>query len=402
MEKLTLLAVGGAGCRIIREVAALAGPDARLRLLATDTDAEALSASGVPEENRLLAGEIWRGGRGCGGSVIDGQRAFAHERARLEKLLTGSGMALVIAGLGGGSGSGGAPIVQSVLTKLRIPAVFLLALPFSMEGHSRRRIAEKVITEELIESAGAVIPLPNDLLFSTLEPETPLAEAFRLADSQTAHAALALTVLLNSGNLLAADFAALSALLRRRRSSCGIGVGTAKSGDPESLHALIEGVLDSPLLGGAGRLGEADAVVVALNGPGLTLGEAREIFETLGKYLPAGAETICGAGDVETWGKVLQLTVVTVKFADLAEPAPAEKGLETRRNPESVRPHAAPESDSMVQQTLPFADPGSGTGIMERTTPVIVNGENLDIPTFIRRRVAVDDGKGSWNYSSGN
>ena len=87
--KITVLAIGGAGCRVMRRIAG-EKQSGMLRCMAMDTDRAALENSGVPEECRLLAGERWRNGRGCGGNPLDGQRAVAHERARLEAMLAGS------------------------------------------------------------------------------------------------------------------------------------------------------------------------------------------------------------------------------------------------------------------------------------------------------------------------
>ena len=130
-KEITILALGGAGCRILRALAEAPAAQS-LRLLAADTDAESLARSGVAENCRLLAGARWRGGRGCGGNVIDGQRAMAHERSTLEQMLSGSAMLMVIGGLGGGTASGGVPVVLSVARKLGIPTMFLMTLPFAL------------------------------------------------------------------------------------------------------------------------------------------------------------------------------------------------------------------------------------------------------------------------------
>ena len=132
-----------------------------VRLLALDTDRSALDSTGLPEENLLLAGEVWRSGRGCGGSEIDGQRAVAHERPKLEELLKDSRFLVVIGGLGGGTASGGAPIVLSVAAKLKVPNIFMMTLPFMLEGPRRRNLAEKVLNESLFEVADAVVTLNN-------------------------------------------------------------------------------------------------------------------------------------------------------------------------------------------------------------------------------------------------
>lgn len=119
----------------------------------------------------------------------------------------------------------------SVARKLEIPTLFFVSLPFTLEGHSKRKIAEDTVKEELLGLADAVICLPNDLLFSVLESTTPLSNAFKLADQELSRTVLALTMVLLHGNLLAADFGNFITLLRRKKSFCSIGVGVGVERD---------------------------------------------------------------------------------------------------------------------------------------------------------------------------
>ena len=390
-KQITVLALGGAGCRILRSLAAIPAAQS-MRLLAVDTDAESLMRSGVEESCRLLAGARWRGGRGCGGNVIDGQRAMAHERSSLEQLLSGSTMLLVVGGLGGGTASGGVPVVLSVARKLGIPAMFLMTLPFTLEGHSKRRVAEETVKGELLGLADAVLCLPNDLLFSVLEATTPLAEAFRLADREVSRSVLALTAVLRNGNLLAADFGDFVSLLKRRKSYCSIGVGLSSEADSSvRIDRAMEELLHSPLLGGAGKLGEADAVILSLlGGPELSIGETKAALELASRQVKPEARVIVGAATAEEYRGMLQLCAVMVRLDAESEVAEVmHKSVE--RTPKRSRAGAVAAEDAS-QLTLPFLETVS-KGIMENTTPVIWNGEDLDIPTFKRRNTVLDNGK---------
>ena len=276
-----------------------------VRLLALDTDRASLEATGLPAEDQLLAGELWRGGRGCGGSDLDGQRAVAHERPRLENVLRDSKFLLVLCGLGGGTASGGAQVVTSVAAKLKLPNLFLVTLPFMLEGPRRRNLAEKVLID-LFDVADAVVTLPDDLLFSTLPGDVPLAAAFEMADRECAGTALALSAVLGAGNLLNADMASLTALLKRRKSLCSIGIGIVRGEDgspaEETPEKLVSGMLASPLLGGPQVLKAADAAVVSmLGGADLSLGDVKNTLELVAKYLPAGAEQLTAASSRPDW-----------------------------------------------------------------------------------------------------
>ena len=392
---ITVLAIGGAGCRIMRVLRTLPGADS-VRMLALDTDRASLESTGLPAEDQLLAGEQWRGGRGCGGSELDGQRAVAHERPRLENVLRDSKFLLVLGGLGGGTASGGAPVVMRVAAKLKLPNLFLVTLPFMLEGPRRRNLAEKVLVD-LFDVADAVVTLPDDLLFSTLPGDVPLAAAFETADRECAGTALALSAVLGAGNLLNADMASLTALLKRRKSLCSIGVGIVRGdgGTPaeETPEKLVAGMLASPLLGGPQVLKAADAAVVSmLGGADLSLGDVKNTLELVAKYLPAGAEQLTAASARPDWQGARQLCVLTIKYSEPAEeirPRTVSRPRPEPRQPAAVASGTAPRAGEQLEFEL---EPVS-KGIMERTTPVIWNNEDLDEPTFKRRKIVIDDGR---------
>ena len=393
-EKITILAVGGAGCRIMRLLREQPGAE-KLHLIALDTDRTALDETGLPPENLLLAGELWRGGRGCGGDELDGQRAVAHERARLENFLRDSKFLVVVCGLGGGTASGGAPVVLSVAAKLKLPNFFIVTLPFMLEGYRRRNLAERVLSESLFEISDAVVSLPDDLLFSTLTGDTPLAKAFELADRECAGTVLALSAILSAGNLLNADLASFTTLLKRRKCQCSIGVGALHTAEEcsaaDAPEKLVSGVLASPLLGGPQVLKSADAVVVSmLGGSDLSLGEVRNTLELIGRYIPERAQQLTAASARPDWQNSRQLCVLAVKY-DEETPIPGTAPEARRQAPrrEAAREKAVPEKTE--QLTLQFETVSKG--IMERTTPVMWNNEDLDEPTFKRRNAVVDDGR---------
>lgn len=394
-KEITVLGIGGTGCRIVGSLKE--NPQAApLRLLAVDSDTDGLARSGLPEEARLLAGARWRSGRGCGGSVLDGQRVVAHERSRIEKLLEGVPFLLVVGGLGGGTASGGMPVILSVARKLEIPVLFVVTLPFTLEGHSKRKVAEDTVKEELLGLADAVICLPNDLLFSVLDSTTPLSNAFKLADQELSRTVLALTLLLLHGNLLAADFGSYVTLLRRRKSFCSIGVGIASSEiDGETRgEAALERLLHSPLLGGADKLGEADAVIFTLlGGPELSLGETKQLLELAGRQAGSEAQLIVGASTGEEWSGRIMLSAVTVKFD--AESEAGELLRTSAARPTAKRSRAAAAASVLTsdadQLVLPL-EPVT-KGVMERGAQVKWGNDDLDVPTFKRRNIMIDNGK---------
>ena len=143
-RKITILALGGGGCRIMKEF--VSGHETgQFDLLAVDSDLESLQNSGLPEERWLQAGRLLRSGRGCGGDIISGQQALANERKQLNTLLNGSDVLIIVAGLGGGLASGGMPVILGVAAKLHITTAVLVSLPFNMEGFQRRQLADEPV-----------------------------------------------------------------------------------------------------------------------------------------------------------------------------------------------------------------------------------------------------------------
>lgn len=389
-SKFTIMGIGGAGCRVIGTLRGMSAAE-RVRLAAADTDRAGLENSGLEPQNCLLAGEMWRGGRGCGGSVSDGKAAFGRARTEIANMLSGSSMLLVVAGLGGGTASGGIPVVLSEALRLHIPSVVLVTLPFSHEGNLRRRQAVQTLDEDIHNVADAVIAMPNDLLFSVLPSTAPLAEAFRMADEQVARTALALSELLCAGNLLNADFASFSSLLKRRKNRCSLGVGVSRTEDGSRRPEIaFEQMLSSPLLGGSSRLAEADAVIFSLlGGPELAIGDVQAVFSLAERYVRPDTVMLTSASTAPEWKGMLQFSAVAIKF-DRKEEIPSSP-----ENPPGGRRKSETEDlfgpAAVEQPVLPF-DPVS-KGIMESTQKVVWNGEDLDIPTYIRRNAVIDNGK---------
>jgi len=396
-RKMTILGIGGAGCRIIRQISLAPGAD-KLRLLALDSDTASLEESGLPPENRIIAGMNLRSGRGCGGNEIIGRSAVAVERPRLGRILEGTDILLIIGGLGGGLCTGGLPVILGIARHMHITTMLMLSLPFAMEGYGRRKQADDRICSDLLPLADCLIALPNDLLFSTLPPETPLAQALELADVEMARTAMALSSILFAGNIFSADISNFSAMLKPN-ALCSLGVGVVPAGEENAVEKAVEKMMLSPLLGGPAELQRSDAVIfTVIGGPQLSLGEAKKALDLANKQLDKspGRTVLLGAGTAPEWQDFIQITALTVRYTDksvvkTAAPAAAVKSG-TASRPAAIQRKVAVASDaSFVQQTLELDT--IDKGIMENTTPDFFNGEDLDIPTFKRRGIIVDPGK---------
>ena len=388
-KNITILGVGGAGCRIVGQLAQWEA-SAAIKLLALDTDEKSLRATMLSEEQMILAGRQWRAGRGCGGDDIAGQRAVAAERGKLEKIFADTQLLIIVGGLGGGTCTGGLPVILGVTGKLRIQTMLLLSLPFSMEGFRRKQLADARLISDLLPVADALITLPNDLLFSTLPADTPLAEACELADREIARTALALSAILTAGNLFSADMASFSTVLKRRAAVCAIGVGVVKTSESSPAGAM-EKLLSSPLLGGPDVFNRADAAVLTvLGGKELSLADARASLELLSNQLDKSPErtVLLGAGTSDDWQGIMQLTALLIRYLD----EPGNKHSAAGNDDSGTKnKRKQRKNQELMQEELPlgFED----KGIMENTTPVFFDDEDLDIPTFKRRGIIIDCGE---------
>ena len=388
----TVLGLGSAGVRIVGELSRFQAASA-LRLLAVDTDQSELAASPLSETQKLLLGGEWYKGLGCGGDVTTGQRAVGNARSALTELLRGSGFLLVVGGLGKGTASGGVGVIQSIARKLELATAYQLTLPFTIEGHSRRRIAEDTLRQELLPVEETVWCIPNDLLFSVLPSTTPLADSFRLSDQENARAALALSAILRCGSLLPVSPADFAALLKRRKSFCSLGTGTGSGAEDGANRctAALERLLESPLLGGREKITGADAVVISLlGGESLELGEARQALDAAARLVRPETRLLVSAGTTPEFGDTVQLTILTVKFDQVEESeqkltAPAAAPARTR----APRKPRTTTVDDLIDE-LPLET--FTKGVMERTQPVFYHNEDLDVPTYQRRRVPIDPG----------
>ena len=386
--KIAVLGLGGGGGRIVSRLSEIA-PWSQLDVAAADTDADALEHVG--EVTRIALGQEWTRQEGCGGDIVLGERAASASAERLREFIQDARLLIVVAGLGGGTGSGAAKVVARLAREAELSAMFLLTLPFAFEGNWRRQEADKCLAP-LRRLADAVIVLPSDLLFTALPADTAATEAFRLADALLAKGVAGLTRLVSAQALVTADFAALKTLLRQRQATCALGVG---QGEGETRwRDAVEAFLDSPLIGGRSALSEADAAVLTmLGGDDMSVGEVQTCLTAFQQHFPESTRLVVGAyADTSLRGRV-QITGLICRYQDAYEPStgpsegaaavPAAKRTKKRREANGA-------AGSPIQGELPLQE--QSLGIFSGTPPTTVAGQNLDIPTFQRRGIHPDVG----------
>ena len=379
---VTVLGLGGGGSRV---ASCLCGdaPTLACKVIAADTDMDALR--GVENIDVIQLGGDWTNQKGCGGDTALGERAASTSAEALNACISGSRLLIVVAALGGGTGSGAARVVGRLAREARVTTLFLATLPFAFEGNWRRREAEKSL-QSLREMADSVIVVPNDLLFTAFSADTPATEAFCLADSLLARALTSLIRLNQANGLIPADFSSFRTVLRKRPATNCLGVGHG-SGEQRWQKAL-DALLDCPLLGGRLNLQQADAAVISiLGGPDLAMGEIQSCLSALQEQFGAQTRIIAGAYASED-ARGLQITALVCRYEEprsSAAPAtrrPAPRPRQARNSPGKSR--------AKIQGELPLIE--QSLGIFAGTPPTTVAGQNLDVPTFQRKGISLDVG----------
>ncbi|NOY82257.1 MAG: hypothetical protein GXP31_14760 [Kiritimatiellaeota bacterium] len=388
----TVLGLGRAGGRVTRALAALPST-APLKLGAADTDADNLAeCTGV---QTLLLGEDWTGRAGCGGDIAVGERAAGGSADRLAAFMRGADRLFIVAGLGGGTGSGACRVAARLVRDMQLPAFFVLTLPFSFEGNWRRTQADAALGE-LRSLVDVAVPVPNDLLFSVLPADTPAAKAFAEADRVLAEGIAGLACLMSAEPLIALDFARFRAALREHPVLCGIGVGRGRG--PERWRRALEGVFEAPLSGGRKAFEKADGAIVALiGGPDLAMGEVQTCLQEFQRACRPSARILAGAAADASFGDAVLLAAIHfTSTAPKTTPADPGEDLQARPTPSGKHPQRggrrrrSTASASELQGELPLQE--RTLGMFAGCPPTTYRGDNLDIPTFQRRGIILDTG----------
>ena len=392
IEKVKILGLGKAGVKIVNSLAEI--PAASwLEFAVADTDKSSLKSSKL--ENSFLIGEEWTQGLGCGGNIIKGERALAHKtNIKIKEFLHNSSLLIIVAGFGGGTATGGAPVIARMAKTENIPVVFAVTLPFAFEGHGKRGTAENQI-KRLIKTPNTIIPIPNDLLYSSLPSSTPFEEAFKKANTEVARTVLGIAELLRDDNLISVDLCDLHNLLCKQKCECGIGIGIAETKDGSArTHLALKTLMDSPLLGGRKRISSADALIVSITGgDDLTIAEMKHTLESITELADKKAQIVVGANTNQLYNEKAQITVIPIIFDKSAEPVEEkpQKRYRGKNSRAAIIRNIGKMKNEAIQLELPFRN--QSRGIFTSTAPTMYKGQDLDIPTFQRQEIHLDKGK---------
>ncbi|VVB74321.1 Cell division protein FtsZ 1 [Candidatus Tiddalikarchaeum anstoanum] len=282
---IKVVGVGGAGNNTIMRMSEVGIKGAEL--VAVNTDAQDLLCTIA--DNKVLLGKELTGGLGAGADPNVGREAAKESEHDIKKILEGADMVFITCGLGGGTGTGSAPVIAEIAKKMKALTVGVVTLPFSVEGSTRMANAREGL-ERLQENVDTLIVIPNDKLLE-IAPDLPLHTAFKVADEILTNAVKGIAELVTKPGLINLDFNDIRAVMKEGGvAMIGVGESDSENRATESVEKAIENpLLDVDITGAKG------AIVDVLGGPDMTLEEAKTVVQTVSERLAPDAKIIWGA-----------------------------------------------------------------------------------------------------------
>lgn len=311
LAKIKVIGIGGGGCNAVNRMIScgLKGVD----FIVANTDVQALNRSLAT--TKLQIGSELTDGLGAGANPEIGREAALESKAAIEDSLKGADMVFVTCGMGGGTGTGAAPVVAEIAQDLGALTVGIVTKPFSFEGKKRMDQAVKGL-DELRKHVDTIIVIPNDRLRELIDKTTPMLEAFREVDNVLHRGVQSISDLIAVAGLVNLDFADVKTVMKDRGNALiGIGVG---SGEGRAVEAAKQAV-SSPLLE-TSIDGATDAIINVTGGSSLTLFEVEEAAEVIRSAANTDINTIFGAVINENLNDEVIVTVIATGFEEPSEP----------------------------------------------------------------------------------
>ncbi len=303
--KIKVIGVGGAGCnavnRMVRE--AIRGVD----FVTMNTDAQALSLSEAP--TRLQLGEKLTRGLGVGGDHLNGKKAAEESKDDIRQIVSGADMVFVTAGMGGGTGTGAAPMVAEAAKQAGALTIGVVTRPFTFEGIHRSRVAEEGIAD-LLQKVDTLIIIPNDRLLDLCDAKTGVDVAFKMADDVLLQGVQAVSEVITVPGLINLDFADVKAIMKDSGPawmSVGRGAGQNRAVDAAK-QALASPLLDVSIQGATGVLFNV------LGGDSLTLFEVNQAAEVIKQAVDPDANIIFGVAFNPNMQNEISITLIATGF----------------------------------------------------------------------------------------
>ena len=379
---IKVVGVGGGGGNAVNHMvdANIEGVD----FICANTDAQALNNSRV--RTLLQLGSNITKGLGAGTNPDIGRGAALEDRDRIQEALDGADMVFITAGLGGGTGTGAAPIVAEVARDMGVLTVAVVTKPFAFEGGKRMKVAEAGV-HELAKYVDSLITIPNEKLLAVLGKEISLLNAFKTANDILLGAVQGIAELITRPGLINVDFADVRTVM----SEMGVAMmGSGSSRGDERARLAAEEAIHSPLLEDVNLSGARGILVNITAGPDLSIGEFDEVGNTVKAVACDDATVVVGTVIDPDMGDELRVTVVATGLGDMklrtSAPEPVRQETVVLRpvQKEEDAFTQQPDYSSMDRPTVIRKDPKIAKSYAESAQDKEM--EYLDIPAFLRRQ----------------
>lgn len=359
LAKIKVIGVGGGGGNAVNRMIdeGLQG----VEFIVVNTDAQALNMSRA--ENRIQIGEKLTKGLGAGANPEIGKKAAEESKELIEEAVEGADMVFVTAGMGGGTGTGAAPIIAKIAKDMGALTVAVVTRPFSFEGRKRATQAANGIAA-LKEAVDTLIVIPNDRLLEIVDKSTPILEAFREADNVLRQGVQGISDLIAVPGLINLDFADVKTIMANKGSAL-MGIGSA-SGENRAVEAAKKAI-SSPLL--ETSIDGATGVIMNITGgTSLSLYEVQEAADIVASASDQDVHMIFGSVINEDLKDEIVITVIATGFKEDEKPEQKTTGTRVTKNPEKQEQERNTIENKNQENTNQYEE------------------DLLDIPTFLRKR----------------
>jgi len=411
---IKLVGVGGAGSNAVDRLK-MENLE-RLQLAVINTDYQALSSS--PVQDKVLIGNSVTRGLGAGGDPDLGREAADADREKIAAVVKDCDLVFLLAGMGGGTGSGAAPVVAEVAAESGALVIAFVTMPFTFEGGRRLKQADEALLA-LRKACDAVIPLPNDLLLQEGAENSSVLDSFARADEWIGRGVKSIWAMLTRTGLINLDFATLRQAFHTRggKTLFGLGTGTGANAVTEALADLKI----CPLLHTPEFARKADRLLVNIvGGPDLTLVRVNELMTAITESFGKESHVVMGAVIDETMSGKLEVCVLGTSDISTRGVAPRRAVSAPRGNKAAAKPveelfkpaavaaaapaaeeepapvaataqaHSAPAAKAPPAQQNEFTfDEAASRGYFDRTDRTMFEGQDLDVPTYLRKGVKI-------------
>jgi cell division protein FtsZ len=379
--KIKVIGLGGGGSNAINSM--IQAHVEGVEFIVANTDLQALGSSLAPTKMQL--GSQLTKGLGAGANPEIGKRAALEDLDRISGILDGADMIFVTAGMGGGTGTGAAPVITSIAKEKGCLTVAVVTKPFLFEG-KRRLVQAEAGLRELRSSVDTLITIPNQRLLSVVGKQTSLRDAFRICDDVLRQAVQGISDLITIPGLINLDFADVQTIMSEMGMAL-LGTGVAR-GENRAVEAAQKAI-SSPLLEESSIEGARGVLINITGGPDLTLFEVNEASSIIKEVAHEDAQIIFGSVIEDNMQGEIRVTVIATGFGYPKETATTIPLVIPSKKPKIAQPQAEPQPVGNGAAAPAFRRPSMNERFRDRTNVPVPDEKSLEIPTFLRKRSQV-------------